>query len=52
MDFLSAHDFLMNPRCKCTIHHPSVTVILADPYVHSLSLFSILRQVTQYEAIL
>ena len=52
MDFLSAHDFLVDPRRRRLLHRPSDTFLHAEPCTQPTPLITTLRQPTQYEDIL
>ena len=52
MDFLSAHDFLVDPRRRRLFHRPSDTVLHAEPCKRSTPLITSLRQPTGYETLL
>ena len=52
MDFLSAHDLLLDSRRRCLLHQPSNTTIRAEPCSQLAPLVTNLRRVTQYDALL
>ena len=52
MDFLAAHDLLVDPRRRCLLHQPSATAIHAEPCAQPTPSLTTLRQATQFEALL
>ncbi|XP_045133333.1 uncharacterized protein LOC123517388 [Portunus trituberculatus] len=52
IDFLTAHDLLVDPRRRCLLHQALTTIIHAEPCAQLTPLLTILCQVMQFEALL
>ncbi|MPC74350.1 hypothetical protein E2C01_068707 [Portunus trituberculatus] len=52
MDFLAAHDLLVDLHCRCLLHQPLATIIHAEPCAQMTSLLTTLCQAKQFEALL